>query len=95
MKGLLGRAELSRDDSILIKPCQQIHMFFMKFAIDAVFLNADGNVSRIYHDIKPWKVSGYHPRANAVWEMASGAAEYYQIEPGSSISFLKPSGERL
>lgn len=31
-------------EAILIKPCSSIHTFFMKFDIDVLFLNEDGEV---------------------------------------------------
>ncbi len=40
MKGLLGRRELPDGEGILLRPCASIHMFFMRFAIDAVFSTA-------------------------------------------------------
>ena len=41
MKGLLGRAGLDEGEGLLIKPAGSIHMFFMRFPIDAVFLDRE------------------------------------------------------
>ena len=38
MRGLLGRAGLERGEGILLRPASSIHMWFMRFPIDAVFL---------------------------------------------------------
>ena len=40
-KGLLGRASLDEDEGILLRPGGSIHMFFMRFPIDAVFLDRE------------------------------------------------------
>ena len=40
MKGLLGRNEIAADEGLLIKNCNWVHTFFMKFPIDIVFLKA-------------------------------------------------------
>ena len=52
-KGLLGRASLGEDEGILLRPGSSIHMFFMRFAIDAVFLDRELRVLRVAADLKP------------------------------------------
>ncbi len=44
-RGLLGRADLPADEGILLVPGASIHMFGMKFPIDAVFLTRDDIVT--------------------------------------------------
>ena len=41
MKGLLGRRELPSGEGIWLKPASSVHMAFMRFAIDAVFLDRE------------------------------------------------------
>ena len=41
MRGLLGRDGLEPGDGLLITKTGSIHMFFMRFAIDAVFLDKE------------------------------------------------------
>jgi len=49
--GLMGRSE--GDYGLLITPCDSIHMFFMKFPIDAIFLNKKGIITSIHSNVKP------------------------------------------
>lgn len=42
--GLLNRSSLDEDEALLIKPCNAIHTFFMKFPIDIAFLDKKGKV---------------------------------------------------
>jgi uncharacterized membrane protein (UPF0127 family) len=58
-KGLMGVAELPMGRGLLITPCTSIHTFFMKIAIDALFLDHDGAVVEIYHALKPWRMSRF------------------------------------
>jgi uncharacterized protein len=51
-KGLLGRASLDEDEGILLQPGGSIHMFFMRFPIDAVFLDRELRVLRVAADLK-------------------------------------------
>ena len=45
--GLLGRDSLAADEGLWIERSPSIHMFFMRFAIDAVFVSADGRVTKV------------------------------------------------
>ena len=39
MRGLLGRKDLPSDEGILLRPAWSIHTAFMRFPIDAVFID--------------------------------------------------------
>ena len=56
-RGLLGRAGLERGEGILLRPASSIHMWFMRFAIDAAFLDPDGRVLRIAEHLRPWRLA--------------------------------------
>lgn len=53
--GLLGKKSISSNEGLIIKPCNSIHMFFMKFSLDVIFVNKKNEVVAIYENIKPWK----------------------------------------
>ena len=73
MKGLLGRDALDPDEGILLRPAGSIHMFFMRFAIDAVFCTRDLEVIDVARDLRPWRAAGRRG-AKVVIELAAGAA---------------------
>ena len=54
VRGLMFVKDLPPDEGLLIERCNSIHTCFMRFAIDATFLDADGNVVKIVRGIKPW-----------------------------------------
>ncbi len=85
MKGLLGRRELSDGEGILLRPCASIHMFFMRFAIDAVFLDRDLQVVRVAPNLKPWHMASKR-RAKMVLELPAGACEREGIREGDRLS---------
>lgn len=87
MKGLLGRGELAHNEAILLKPANQIHMFFMKFPIDAIFLDSGNTVVHICHEIRPWRVSPLIGKAEAVLECAGGLAGSFRLELGHQLDF--------
>jgi uncharacterized membrane protein (UPF0127 family) len=73
MKGLLGRESLAVDEGILLRPAGSIHMFFMRFAIDAIFLDRDFVVVDVVRGLRPWKLAARRG-AKQVVEVAEGAA---------------------
>ena len=41
---------------MLITKCNCIHTFFMRFAIDATFLDKSGRVVKVAKGIRPWRL---------------------------------------
>ena len=71
-KGLIGRRGLKSGTGMLITKCNCIHTFFMRFAIDATFLDKSGKVVKVVRNIRPWRPwiwGGW--RAASVLETAS------------------------
>ena len=75
LTGLLGRRSLPEDKGFLIYPCSMVHMFFMRFPIDAVFCSRDNRVVHIEHKLKPWRISKNVRSAAYVIELAEGIAD--------------------
>jgi uncharacterized membrane protein (UPF0127 family) len=72
-RGLMGRPSLAPDEGMLFRPGGSIHMFFMRFPIDAVFCDRDLLVLKVVRDLKPWRMAGARG-AKVVLELAAGAA---------------------
>ena len=54
VRGLIGRKSLAPGTGLLIPHCNAIHTFFMKFPIDAVFIDRNGQVVKTVRNICPW-----------------------------------------
>ena len=54
-KGLIGRRGLEPGHGLLIPKCNCIHTFFMRFPIDATFLDRGGNVVKVVRNVRPWR----------------------------------------
>jgi uncharacterized protein len=83
-RGLLGRKELPAGEGILIRPGFSIHTFFMRFPIDAVFLDRSGLVVDVVGRLKPWRTAT-RLRARAVLELAAGEAERLTLRAGERL----------
>ena len=55
--GLIGRQSLGAGVGLWIEPCNSIHMFFMRFAIDVLFLDRQRRVKKVMLNLKPWRIS--------------------------------------
>lgn len=86
MKGLLGRSSLSEQTGLLITQCNSIHMFFMKFPIDVLFLDHNNQAVGVVKDIRPYQLSPIFWKAVKALELPSGTLEKAQVEPGHRIS---------
>jgi len=78
--GLMGRARLDPGEGLWIDPCNSIHMFFMRFPIDAVFLDRGLRVKRVCPGIKPWRVSPIVFGARSVVELPAGTVRGRELE---------------
>lgn len=87
LRGLMLRspASLPLGTGLLIAPCNSIHMMFMRFAIDVVYLAEDYTVVKVARNIRPWiGISACLKRGTwAVLELPSGSVDYYGIAVGS------------
>ena len=84
MRGLLGRRELPNGEGILLKPASSIHMAFMRFPIDAVFLDGDFRVVKVASDLRPWRAAASR-KARAVLEIAAGEAARRGLMTGDRL----------
>ncbi len=72
MCGLLGHASLAPDTGMLLRPCRSIHMWFMRFPIDAAFLDADLRVLKISRGLRPGQLAFAPRKTTSVLETAKG-----------------------
>jgi uncharacterized membrane protein (UPF0127 family) len=84
MKGLLGRSELRPGEGLLLRPASAIHTFFMRFPIDAVFLDRDWRVVGVADDVGPWRTAG-RKGAKAVLELPAGESARRGLRPGDQL----------
>jgi len=86
MRGLLGRDGLAPGEGMLIDPSPSVHMFFMRFPIDVVFLDRSRKVVKIVHELRPWRAAGAR-KASAALELPAGAAARCGLREGDTLTF--------
>lgn len=86
LKGLMFRKDQLVDEGLWIFPCNSIHMCFMNFAIDAVFLNKDGYIVKLVGDLKPWRIVKPVKNAYSVIELPAGTITKLGLKNGEKIT---------
>ncbi len=84
MRGLIGRRGLPAGEGLLLTPAPSIHTAFMRFAIDALFLDRDLRVLDIRTSMPPWRVASKR-RARSVLELSAGECARRGVEVGDSL----------
>lgn len=70
-------------EAILFKPCNSIHTFFMRFPIDALFVNEDYKVIKKVEAMQPGKV--VIPQKDASIVIEGYAGMFKSIEEGGTL----------
>lgn len=89
MRGLVGRSKLEENEGLLLAPCNAVHMMFMRFPIDVLFLDKDFIVVKIINNLRPWRISPIVRGAYQVIEFMTGYAALKRIDIGDKLSLLK------
>ncbi len=84
-KGLLGTKELPEGHGLLIRPCNSVHMLWMSYAIDVVFLSKAMEVVRVIPELKPWRLSPVVKGAYQVLELPEGTISRTGLVPGNKL----------
>lgn len=84
--GLMFRKTLEPGRGMWINPCSGIHMMFMNFPIDAVFLDRSERVARVYRKLPRWYgVVWWEIGAHSVLELPAGTTTGIDLERGDRI----------
>ena len=93
-RGLMGRPSLADGSALWLPGSNGIHMMFMRFAIDAVFVGkpeADGSreVLAVRRALPPWRGIVWLVRgANGTLELPVGTIDRSQTAVGDFLSFV-------
>lgn len=83
--GLMGRKRLLEGEGLLLAPCSSVHMCFMRFSIDVLYLDRDYRIQKIVPHLRPWIGLSMCMGAWGVVELADGEAERLGLRQGQRL----------
>ena len=86
--GLLKHTGLKPGEGLWIVPCESVHTFFMKFAIDLVYLDQKHVVRKVRHAVGPWRLSACLS-AHSIIELPAGAAKASGTQAGDQLEIVR------
>lgn len=75
-------------EGIIFYNCNAIHMFFMRYPIDVLFLDINGSILKIVDNLKPWKISSCTKSATVI-ELAPGFCTKIGIKLGDKVELVE------
>lgn len=91
-RGLMLRGPLATHpipSGLLITECSSIHTAFMRYPLDIVYLDGQGNVTRCIPRLAPWRASHSYgtARTRHTLEIPAGTIDQLGIEPGARLHY--------
>lgn len=83
--GLLGRGELPVGRALWILRCNSVHTWFMRFAIDVVFVDGSLVATKVVSNLVPWRVTAPSLRSRSVFELPAGTLLLHPVAPGDQL----------
>lgn len=84
MRGLLGRSGLEPGTGMLFEGTGSIHMWFMRFPIDVLYLDRNARVVKVVHTLAPWRFSAARGAKTTI-ELAPGSLRAFDLDPGDLV----------
>ena len=78
---------LREGEGLLLPGANSIDTTFMKYVMDAVFVDGSGRVTKVVHRMKPWRIVPLARGAKSCVELPAGAAAASATEVGDQLAF--------
>ena len=85
LAGLMFRKKLPKATALLLTSCNSVHMCFMRFAIDVIYVDQEYKVIKVVENLKPWIGLSICSKAWATLEMTAGEAERCGLAVGKKL----------
>jgi len=89
-RGLLGRDSFPDGSAMIIAPSNAIHTFWMRFAIDVMFVRRNGVVVKVQQELSPWRVA-VAPLGYAAIELPAGSLRRSDVQVGDILALVHSS----
>ncbi len=84
--GLMGKRSLVEGQGLLLRPCNDIHMWFMRIPIDVVFLSQTLEITSVRENLRPWRILPVRDwRAVQTLELPVGTIQRCKLREGDQL----------
>jgi len=96
IKGLLGKKGLLAGEALILKPCNSIHTFFMRFPIDCLFVDKNNKIIKAIPQLQPFRFCRPYLSSRLVIELPCGTIAFTSTQEGDTIRVVSSaeSGHR-
>lgn len=91
--GLTGRKSLPEGGGLIIRPCNSVVSFLMRFPIDVIFLDERGQVCHLIKPLVPWRASKMVRGSRQVVELPAGTIDRTGTQLGDTIQIVPVASE--
>ena len=84
-RGLMWARTLPDDQALLIENCRCVHTFFMRFALDVIYLNQNMQIVKMHTHVPPWRMRWGSADAQHTLEMAAGGVDRFHLRIGDTL----------
>lgn len=86
--GLLRTPEVAPGEGLWIERAPSIHMFFMRYAIDAIFVSKAMRVTKVVPNLRPWRIVPWARGARDCLELRAGWAAESDTQLGDELRLV-------
>lgn len=86
--GLLNKPCPKTSEGLVFFNCSSIHMFFMRYSIGVLFIDANGNAMKIIDTLKPWRIASCIGSSTTI-ETAPGFWSKNKIKVGDQLEIVR------
>jgi uncharacterized membrane protein (UPF0127 family) len=83
--GLLPRRHLEPGEGLALLPGSAIHTFFMRMAIDVIFVDREGLVLKTAVNVRPWRMVNAPRKTRYTLELPVGVIEQSSTFAGDTL----------
>lgn len=87
--GLLNRKSLDEGEALILQPSNCIHMFFMRFSIDVLFLDKNDKIVVMLSSFRPFSLSRIYFEAFSVVELPEGIIKKTMPQIGDILKVIE------
>lgn len=91
LRGLMFTRPLRAGEGLVIRPCNSVHMFFVRQALDVIYLDDHDRVVGVSESLRPWRCGPVIWRAKYVVELPAGTVSATGTAIGDEIRVVEVS----